>query len=372
MARGDGRLFQPKGSPFFHCAYFLRGVEHRESTKTADEQQARKFLKSKLRQVGCDLEGARKFTTPQMARVKVHDLVEDLRKDFEVRNILSSTNACHLNRLDRDFGSYKASELTAGEIKDYIQRCQAKGDKASTINRTTQMLGQSFNLAAIERGFTHKPHITRLSEKDNVRMGVLTEAEFNLIVAQLPEELKDMARFAHAVGLRRGEVLSLRWDCVEGDTIKLRAMDTKTKQPRSLPMVGKELSGILARRKAARAVTLNGITTLSPWIFFRIMHGQVCQIKHFHKAWKGAAKRAGFPNALFHDLRRCGVTSLMRAGTPAHVAMRISGHKSDAMLRRYDLFNDEDIRKALEQTDAYRAGLPSEVPVSNVIAMGQK
>jgi len=43
--RGNGRIYLRKGSPFYCCAYYLRGKQYRESTEETDEDKARKFLR---------------------------------------------------------------------------------------------------------------------------------------------------------------------------------------------------------------------------------------------------------------------------------------------------------------------------------------
>jgi integrase len=80
----------------------------------------------------------------------------------------------------------------------------------------------------------------------------------------------------------------------------------------------------------------------SPWVFNR--QGQ--QIKDFRWAWDEACKTAGVPDLHFHDLRRTGVRNLRRAGVPQIVRMKISGHKTDSMERRYSIVDAEDFAQA--------------------------
>jgi hypothetical protein len=58
---------------------------------------------------------------------------------------------------------------------------------------------------------------------------------------------------------------------------------------------------------------------------------------------------------IFHDLRRSGVRDMIRAGVAPHVAMSISGHKTDSMLRRYAIISEGDQRAALRRTEEFRA-----------------
>ena len=54
-------------------------------------------------------------------------------------------------------------------------------------------------------------------------------------------------------------------------------------------------------------------------------------------------KRTGIKNTVFHDLRHDFVTKAMRSGNPAYLVMKQVGHKTDAMLRRYQLIDERDL-----------------------------
>ena len=72
--------------------------------------------------------------------------------------------------------------------------------------------------------------------------------------------------------------------------------------------------------------------------------------EEFNKAWRSAAKAAGYTGALLHDLRRSGVRAMVRSGTPESVAMRISGHVTAAIFQRYDITSDQDLKDARDRT----------------------
>ena len=167
--------------------------------------------------------------------------------------------------------------------------------------------------------------------------------------------------------MRYGEVRSLKWEYVKGDVIELQAEDAKgdgdKENARSIPMVGKDLAGILERRKAARQVKADGTTTLAALIF----HHDGQAIVDFRKAWKSACKKAGVPGRLFHDLRRSAVKNLDEAGVSRDVAMSISGHKTQAMYTRYNIADVKRKRRALEKMQEWREAQAAEE--SKVVAM---
>lgn len=62
-----------------------------------------------------------------------------------------------------------------------------------------------------------------------------------------------------------------------------------------------------------------------------------------------------YTGAIFHDFRRTTARNLVRAGVPVPVAMKITGHRTDSMFRRYAIVSEEQKREALAKTQVYLA-----------------
>ena len=64
-------------------------------------------------------------------------------------------------------------------------------------------------------------------------------------------------------------------------------------------------------------------------------------------------REGGLPERLFHDLRRTAVRNLERAGVPRSIAMKITGHKTESVYRRYAIVNERDVAEGLEKLGAF-------------------
>jgi integrase len=73
------------------------------------------------------------------------------------------------------------------------------------------------------------------------------------------------------------------------------------------------------------------------------------------KPWLAACTAAGLPGLLIHDLRRSAVRNMEQAGVSRSVAMKLTGHKTEAVYRRYAIVSQADLEEAARRL----AGIPS-------------
>jgi integrase len=93
-------------------------------------------------------------------------------------------------------------------------------------------------------------------------------------------------------------------------------------------------------------------TTAKPFgeespLFIKVtLEGKANPIKDFRESWGIACAKAGVPDLNFHDLRRTAVRNMRKAGIPQVVRMKISGHRTDSMERRYNIVDTDDLDTA--------------------------
>jgi len=245
------------------------------------------------------------------------------------------------------FGRKLLNEIRPEDIENYrAQRLRRNGNPASlgTINKDHTFLKHMLSVAE-KRGLleTNVAKKVALPDPKNERDRVLTEDEWLRLYNEAFPHLKPILLLAYHLGPRLGEILNLTWDRVDlkRGFIKLRGVDTKTKDPRLVPMTP-EVYGSLTELSKVRSLTTNHVFLYEG----RPLNG-------IKRAFGTALRRSGIENLRFHDLRHCAATNLRRAGVDTITAMKIVGHKSERMHRRYNSISESDLLKAASKLNTY-------------------
>ena len=191
--RGDGRIFQRKGSRFWWISYYRNGQEHREPAQYLRDKKGRKagdkveasgeerneavkFLKHRLGELAAERHGGPVFVGPEQQRITVSDLLDSLEADYKLRGKGSPQFRSHLKRVREYFGNWRAVEVSVEAVDKFISEQLEQHTAAATINRSTQLLAQAFRLAMERRRLSNAPVIRHLSERGNARQGFFTDA----------------------------------------------------------------------------------------------------------------------------------------------------------------------------------------------------
>ena len=254
------------------------------------------------------------------------------------------------------------------DFENYRDRTHAAGTSHATINYRFNIIRAALNQ---EKKRTPSnvgtvPFIPAVNE-DNVREGFLEYDDHETLLNELPASLKALFVVAFHSGCRRGEILRMKWSDVDWKNHVIRLPKTKNGTKRNLPFWG-SIEEHLKSQKAYRQEHHPKCEAL----FFWMKEDCVLDrgglrltsvgepVKSFGDSWASAVKRAHLANEnvmeglLFHDLRRSGVRVMVQeAGIPESQAMLISGHKTRAMLERYNIVSLKNIQDAGTKLDAW-------------------
>jgi integrase len=95
-----------------------------------------------------------------------------------------------------------------------------------------------------------------------------------------------------------------------------------------------------------------------------VFHRDGRPIKSFRKAFKTAVSAAGLPDIIPHDIRRSAVRNFRKAGLSPTEGMKLSGHKTESIYRRYDIIDEQDLKESMAKVQEH---LERERQNSNVV-----
>lgn len=196
---------------------------------------------------------------------------------------------------------------------------------AGTVIRELAYLSAIINHARREWGINvpNPVQMVRKPPSPQARSRVLTEVE----IAKLLQALEPQGRRSHwtkpavqlalETAMRRGELLSLRWENIDLHARTAYLPDTKNGDSRTVPL------------STAAVQVLQGLP--------KLISGAVIPVKFFSldAAFKRACKRAGLEAVRFHDLRRTAITRMAEKLPNVIELAAVSGHKSLMVLKRY-------------------------------------
>lgn len=285
-----------------------------------------------------------------------------------------------LTMLKRFFGKRLIRQITTESLTDYklwrlkngsqhasiTEKSKEKPIKLSTINRELSTLRRVmrfaygngwilkdifFNAKVIEtsaeiertRLLTFDEEIRLLSACQGERQinykRVLRGREEEITATHNVDNphLKAIILLAIDGGLRRGEILKLRWSDFdfENNSIHILGTHTKTERERIAPLsqrVKNELNRI-------RKFTFNE----KPFPF-----------SDFKRSFATAKRIAGIDDLHFHDLRRTAITRWIQQGNPLALAGKLAGHSQlQTTMKHYTSTDAEMVREIAEKMNTF-------------------
>jgi len=191
------------------------------------------------------------------------------------------------------------------------------------VRRELAIVRHCLEVARTEWGFALKSnpvHQVKLPRPSKPRERRATPDELERLLAACEATscswLPAIIQLAVETGMRRSELLSMRWDDVDlkARTVLLRS--TKNGHPRTVPL-------------SPRALEIIRDTPRFGKIVFGVSANAV------RLAWERLKRRAGVTDLRFHDLRHEAVSRFFENGLNMPEVAAISGHKDPRMLMRY-------------------------------------
>lgn len=299
------------------------------------------------------------------------ELIEKYVENFSKQASFEPNKRHYLENFKEYFGeSTLLANIKYMDVETYRNHLKQKITKNKTIrsdasvNREMSCLHHIFTKAVewemVEQNPFSKGKSLILKE-NNKRLRFLTVEEIPKLLDACPEYLRNIVGCALNTGMRRGEILSLKWDQIRSGFIYLDK--TKTNEARQIP-VNDSLESLFKDIRKKHGFKSKYVFLYDGQVYEtktgkvknskKIKAKPITEVKH---SFSAALKRAGIVDFRFHDLRHTFASQLLLKGGSLKDVQELLGHKTMSMTLRYAHLTQEHKRKAVNLLNGLTANV---------------
>ena len=310
---------------------------------TTQAEVKEKLKKAIEENVGIDYGRVRNYTVgtwlevwmENYAKIKLRPSTYKTSQGFLKNHIKPQLGKIPLNDLTTlNLQQFYKKLLAEGRVERIESQKQPKGLSTKTVRYIHQIISSALKLAVEQRLIARNPADgCALPKVEHKEMKTLTADQLSAFFQEAKDSgVYELYYLDLATGLRRGELLGLKWTDVDLDRGVLKIQRAISRQN------GKVVEAPLKTKNAYRTLPLSAdaISVLkmqkckvgnSEWVFPSPTGGPMSPDSVLHMLQR-VLKRAGLPRIRFHDLRHTFATMALQNGVDVKTVSSMLGHYS--------------------------------------------
>ena len=300
---------------------------------------------------------------------------------FSSPKLRPTTQATYENRIYGHIipsvGKIPLSKLTQNDLQQFYAKLKRTGRKVNVelkgtgvsdrMVRSCHALCRSSLEKAVEEGLiTRNPSIgCKLPPKKNGEMKVLTQNEIVRLLNQAYDEgYYEMFLLELTTGMRRGEILGLKWRDLNLETGELNIKRQLTTKGISVPKTKSSIRTVLLPPDMLDLLREMKKTAKYDWIFpSPVKEGEPRNPTAITKRFRIMLERAHCKHVRFHDLRHTFATMALENGMDVKTLSAMIGHvSSETTLNIYSHVTDTMRAQAAVKIDREIGGTDAPMP----------
>jgi len=332
----------------WYFSFMIRGKRYHkgvpEATCKKDVEKAEIIFKACLLQGKYSLVEDRKY-------MPLFKLIDEYLKYSKINKISCENDVIYTNHLKNIIGNKDINEITPQIIERY-KRIRKEVVQNSTINRELNSISKMFSIAVENKWIDENPcfKVKKLREENRKIRFLTVEEEIKLFKACIEDKayLKPIIICALHTGMRKSEIIKLKWSCVNlyDEKPYIDILKTKSGKVRKIPM-----SSILKEE-------LEKLNQDTEYVFINPETQKTYY--DLKKPFKRLCDKAGVTNLTFNHLRHTAGTRMVAAGIDLVVVQDILGHSDIKTTMRYSHPVPERKLEAIRALETYNNKLIEE------------
>jgi len=317
-----------KNGTAYGIDYYAGGKKHREIVgPLLGEAQEKLAEKKALAKKGVIV------SVSQKRKITLKELKEKYGEIQKGERYFEKTRKYYLKPILEFFGEakqlYRITPLDIEEFKKKRKETPTRWRRVRSdiaVNRELETLRHMLN-KGVQWGMLNenpfdrfKDHI--LFEEKNDRIRYLTEDEIKRLLGVSPPYLKNIIKAALLTGLRKGDILNLKWSNVDLEKGLLFYTEQKKREKLSIKVLNSDMVDLLMNIQKGK----NDRIFCGP-------DGET--LKDVQRSFKTALKKSGISNFRFHDLRHTSASYMVMRGASMKAVQEHLGHTTLTMTQKY-------------------------------------
>ena len=298
---------------------------------------------------------------PEIKRIANHtfkELAEKYLSWITGRQLSAKVKGYIIGQLLTTFGSLPLRRFSTVIVEQLQTDLMNRGLKNSSCNKVLTILKHMFTKAVewdmVESETLKRVRKVKLLRDDSRRLRYLSIEECQTLINSCDPHLKPIVVTALNTGMRKGEILNLKWDNVDLRHGFILLDITKNGERREIPIND-------TLRQSLQAITRR---LDSPYVFYDHVTGN--RYQDVKRSFKTALRRAGIKDFHPHDLRHTFASHLIMAGVDLTTVKELLGHKTLTMTLRYSHLAPAHKVKAVDILDNTLNGKPTIQPMPTI------
>lgn len=327
----------------YYCRFQINGERHHYLCNGAKSTKEAKLIEDGFRY---KIQQQQNGVIPENSQyIPLHKILKIYSKYAEINNKDNTHKNSKISVIKEFFGASKdVTKIKQTDIEEFRTFLRDKKKlTATTINKYVCVLSKAYNLAIQNDLVVKNPccNIKKLKENNEI-LRYLTIEEEKRLYSVLPPHIEPIITCALQTGLRRSNILNLRWEQIDFDfrVIEIEKQENKGHKQIIIPIT----------EKLMNVFKTIGIKECG-YVFINPDTGK--PYSTIRKSWISALKRADIKNFRFHDLRHTVGTRLIEKGVDIKTVQELFAHSSIVTTQRYVHTNFTRKRNAMNVLNSY-------------------
>lgn len=241
----------------------------------------------------------------------------------------------NLKTLKKFFSGRYLNEITPQLIEQF-KAVRVQEVSHTSVNRNLQCLKVLFNKAIAWNKFSGKNPMNEVAlfKESFGRLRFLEKDEIQTLLSNCDGYLKSVVVIALNTGLRKQNILKLKWRDIDFHRGIIHIYDTKNGEKIDLPLNEISKNALIQTRRNPK----------SEYVFASSSGIPFGDIK---RAFHTALRRSGIKEFTFHDLRHTFASHLVMSGIDLNTVRELLGHKTLTMTLRYSHLSPDHKQRAV-------------------------